>query len=100
MESTPNPDPIVRNNSFRRKARRFQGADWTPPTMSADHEDGLYCRACHQWHGYKLGLNVAYEKRGKVWVILWSCKKTGNVVGETYLEGGLPQEEDNAGTDS
>lgn len=32
-------------------------------------------------------MGIAYEKRKGHWVILWSCKKTGNVIEEMPLGG-------------
>lgn len=52
--------------------------------MSADAADGKHCRACGIFHGY-MTLGVSYEKRGEAWVLMWSCPKGGNVVGELWL---------------
>jgi hypothetical protein len=72
------------NRQFRRK-KRFQGADWTPPSMSAETGDGEWCRACRQRHGYKT-MGLAYEKASSGrWKILWSCRKTGAVIKEQEL---------------
>jgi hypothetical protein len=30
-------------------------------------------------------MGLVYEKQGEQWVMVWSCKKTGNVIGETRL---------------
>jgi len=56
---------------FRRK-RRYQGASWTPPSMSAEVEDGLWCRRCKKRHGY-MTMHVGYEKVNGDWVTRWMC---------------------------
>lgn len=68
---------------FRRK-RRFQGATWTPENQPALKPDGAWCKACKTRHGY-MTMGIAYEKRKSGWIILWSCKKTGNVIEEMEL---------------
>jgi hypothetical protein len=73
-----NPSP----NFFRRK-KRHQGATWTPERTSAAPEDGAWCVSCHQRHGYKSrGLLMRVEKTvpGGRWRVLWTCKKTGDVL--------------------
>lgn len=68
---------------FRRK-KKYQGSDWTPPSMSAEVDDGLWCKRCRLRHGYSV-LGLKYEKRKTQFVIIWYCKKTGDVLGETPL---------------
>jgi hypothetical protein len=82
-----------RNRVFRRK-RRFQGATWTPNTQSAAPEDGAWCAACRQRHGYKSsGLQMQPEKNDKgAWRVLWTCKKTGNVLEVMELNKVWPEE--------
>jgi hypothetical protein len=81
--------------SFRRRAKRFQGATWTPNNMSAVPGDGAWCAKCRQRHGYKsnalrMGLEKASNGR---WRILWTCKKTGDVVEMMELNKVRPEEE-------
>jgi hypothetical protein len=80
--SDPTPNPEVRK--FFRRKKRYQGATWTPPSMSADVENGVWCRACRQRHGY-MTAGVRYERRGAQWIVMWLCPKTYNVIGETGL---------------
>lgn len=69
---------------FRRK-KRHQGATWTPEKQSADTTDGLWCPVHRIRHGYSR-MAISYEKgsNGR-WKILWSCRLTGNVLGEQSL---------------
>ncbi len=78
--------------TFRRK-RKHRGADWAqgdPPTLQ-DVNRGEWCSRCRLRHPYNGGassrLLTQYEKRGKVWVLLWLCPRSGDVVGEVYLGG-------------
>lgn len=84
----------TRKRPFRRK-RKFQGASWTPRSMSADKDDGQWCRRCRKFHGY-MTMGIGYEKRQTSrhvesgepiyrWVIMWKCPVSGDVVGERYL---------------
>jgi hypothetical protein len=53
--------------------------------MSAEAQDGVWCRQCRMRHGYKtLGFDV--ERRGASWYILWSCPKYFTVLEEKKLE--------------
>jgi hypothetical protein len=83
-QPTINPEARHWNPKFR-KRKRWQGATWTPPSMSADKEDGVYCKACRKTHGYKT-MGFGYEKgtSGR-WKILWSCRITHNVIKEMEL---------------
>jgi hypothetical protein len=83
---------------FRRK-RRFQGATWTPNTISAAVEDGAWCAKCRMRHGYKgSGLKMGYEKTNKgTWRLLWTCKKTGNVIEVMDLKKVYTQETETLG---
>lgn len=81
---------------FRRR-KKYQGATWAPPSMSAVVGDGLWCKRCKQRHGYST-LGLKYEKRNSMWYIIWNCPKTGNVVGETPLAS-KKEGEDGAGTE-
>lgn len=70
---------------FRRR-RRYQGASWTPPSMSAEPEDGAWCRFHKKRHGY-MTMGIAYEKNAEGrWQILWMCKQTHQVL-ETMVLG-------------
>jgi hypothetical protein len=72
------------NPKFR-KRKRWQGATWTPENQMADKVDGHWCRACKSRHGY-MTMDASYEKASDGnWRINWSCRKTGNVIGETVL---------------
>jgi hypothetical protein len=67
------------NRVFRRK-KRFQGASWTPPSMSAEVEDGLWCKRCKKRHGY-MSMDIAYEKQtDDTWKALWMCRVDGRVL--------------------
>lgn len=85
---------------FRRR-RRHEGSTWTPASQPALPPDGAWCRACKTRHGY-MTMGIAYEKRRRriyhkvtghqhtygyeqYWVILWSCRKTGNIIEEMEL---------------
>jgi hypothetical protein len=70
---------------FRRK-KRWQGAVWSPKHQPALYEDGKWCKKCKTRHGY-MTMDVQYEKRGDHFVMLWLCKTTRDVVGETKLGG-------------
>jgi hypothetical protein len=50
--------------------------------MSAETEDGLWCKECRKRHGY-MTMNISWEKRDGVWVSLWTCPTYFNVLGET-----------------
>jgi hypothetical protein len=63
---------------FRRK-RRYQGATWAPPSMSAEVEDGLWCKRCKKRHGYMTML-IAYEKVAEKWVTYWMCPVDGRTL--------------------
>lgn len=69
---------------LRRRLKRWQGASWTPPTLSSEPKDGRFCKLCGKWHGY-MTLGTAYEKRGEAWVLMWKCPKWGHVVDELWL---------------
>jgi hypothetical protein len=72
-------------SKFRRRRKKFQGADWTPPSMSAFPEDGEWCRPCKMRHGYS-NIGVKFEKRSDGgFRILWLCPKYGHVVGTKDL---------------
>jgi hypothetical protein len=48
--------------------------------MSAESEDGIWCRRCKKRHGY-MSMKVAYEKPpGGMWRILWLCPKDERVL--------------------
>jgi hypothetical protein len=65
---------------FRRRKKRWAGSTWTPPSMSAEKPDGLWCKVCRQHHGY-MSMEIDYEKGSdSKWKILWMCPKTGNVL--------------------
>ena len=72
---------------FRRK-RKHKGETWNPDTRnSPNNELGPWCRHCrstHPWRNKKT-LGVAYEKRNGVWIIMWTCLITGNVIKEEGL---------------
>jgi hypothetical protein len=68
---------------FRRR-RKHEGATWTPESQSALSEDGVWCKACRQRHGY-MNLDMIHEKQGEAWVSHWVCRKTGNYIGELWL---------------
>lgn len=85
---TENPDPIaIGGKAVRRRVRKFQGATWTPQSMSAEPDDGVWCKACKKRHGY-MNLKTQYEKGKGGWVLLWVCKVTGNVIGDLPLSSG------------
>jgi hypothetical protein len=67
-----------------RRRKKHQGSTWTPERQPALYEDGQWCRACKTRHGY-MTMKVDYEKRNGHFVILWLCRTTGNVIGETKL---------------
>lgn len=70
---------------YRRK-KKTQGSVWTPENKSADLDDGVWCKACRQRHGYKSKLlQTQYELRSGVWHILWTCIKSGDVVKDQGL---------------
>lgn len=74
--------PVEGRRVFRRK-KRFQGATWTPPSMSAAAEDGVWCSSCRKRHGYKtLGLLYGERRTDGRFKLLWYCKETGTVVKE------------------
>jgi hypothetical protein len=76
-------DEINSSPKFFRRKRRHQGATWTPERTSAAPEDGAWCVACRQRHGYKsrgLLMNVEKTVPGGHWRLLWTCRKTGNVL--------------------
>lgn len=84
MENSPIENIGARH--FRRK-RKFQGATWTPGTVSATPEDGIWCPEHRLRHGYKtkqLGVYFEKDTHGK-WKALWYCVATGAVL----LEMGL-----------
>lgn len=92
---------------YRRK-RRFQGATWTPNTITAAVEDGVWCAAHRIRHGYmSRNLGTTYEKGSDgYWKILWVCQLTGNVLKEERIgvvrvpEGGCGEApSDGIGTD-
>lgn len=100
------PEDHVFGNGRRvyRRKRKYQGATWTPPSMSSDVEDGLWCKACHKRHGYMV-LGLKYEKDSKgCWVMIWYCRTTGNVVGQKTLPARPavtePTEKESANDDS
>lgn len=84
---------------FRRRKKSILGRDWQAPAL-ADKAAGEYCRACKKRHGYNgyQKLSSFYERRGKAWVLLWSCPVTGNVVAEKYLGDKDNTEEGEDGT--
>lgn len=65
--------------------RKWQGASWTPKEHSALKRDGAWCQACYKRHGY-MSLGIGYDKNSKgQWVILWTCRTTGNIIEETIV---------------
>lgn len=70
-----------------RRKKRWQGATWTPPSISAAKADGVWCPVHRMFHGYKSAQLVTdYEKRSDgEWRLLWICKMTGSVLGEIDL---------------
>lgn len=82
------PTPSSSNRIFRRK-RRFQGASWTPPSVSAIKTDGIWCAFHRQRHGYKSSmLGAQYEKTSTdKWRLLWYCKETGTVLDQIEMGG-------------
>jgi hypothetical protein len=68
----------------RRRVKKWQGADWTPPNANAEPGEGAYCRRCNKRHGYKtMGFQV--EKRGEKWYMMWSCPNFLHVIEDTAL---------------
>lgn len=69
------------NPKFRRR-KKFQGATWTPENSAAELGDGLWCRQCKTRHGYMtMEIRYEYNKKKDRFNVLWTCKKTGNVLG-------------------
>jgi hypothetical protein len=68
----------------RRRVKKWQGADWTPPNANAEPGEGAYCRRCNKRHGYKtMGFQV--ERRGEKWYMMWSCPNFLHVIEDTAL---------------
>jgi hypothetical protein len=84
-------DEINPGPKFFRRKRRFQGATWTPGSISAATEDGVWCASCRMRHGYgatkRLGLTYEKGSSGH-WKLMWYCKLTGNVLKEQELGEG------------
>lgn len=74
------------NPKFRRR-KKFQGATWTPENAAAELGDGLWCKQCKTRHGF-MTLGSAYERfTPHRFRVVWSCKKSGDVLGYTELGG-------------
>lgn len=88
MSDQPTHNPLARIYKFRRK-RRYQGATWTPGTISSDVENGVWCPQHRIRHGYKSDrLGVYYEKgKDNRFTALWYCKTTGAVLTAMVLGG-------------
>lgn len=73
---------------FRRK-KRWQGSIWAPPSMSADVEDGLWCRQCKKRHGF-MTMKVEFElqRPSGIWNVLWLCPVYFTVLGSTNTSTG------------
>lgn len=71
----------------RRRKTRWAGSEWTPNTISADSQSGVWCPRHRMRHGYKSSkLGVQYDRRTNgTWVILWTCADTGDVLKEMEL---------------
>jgi len=58
--------------------------------VSAEVEDGLWCKRCKQRHGYAtLRFNV--QRRQEHWYMIWSCPNFFDVLKEVKL-GDSPRE--------
>lgn len=73
----------------RRRVKKWQGANWTPPNVSADEGEGAYCRRCRKRHGY-MSMGFQVEKRGERWYMMWSCPNFLHVVEDTELGNADP----------
>src|SRR5260370_31245235 len=76
---------------YRRK-RKQRGVDFSGqvPPSKQDVDRGVWCRRCKVRHSYNSGdkLLSQYEKRNNAWILLFSCPKSGDVIGEIVLGGG------------
>lgn len=73
------------SNPKFRKRKKFQGASWTPENSPAELGDGLWCKQCKTRHGY-MTMGLVWEKDDKDrFRGVWSCKKTGDVLGYLTL---------------
>jgi hypothetical protein len=75
---------------FRRRKKKFAGADWTPPSMSALPVDGVWCRKCKTRHGYMtLGFSIehmpATDTKPTQNRMLWYCPRYKDVLEEVPL---------------
>lgn len=84
---------LVAGGKVYRRKRITHGqvfADQNPPTRQEVNK-GVWCKRCKARHPYngsdRVRLVASYEKRGKAWVLLWSCPVSGDVVGEVVLGG-------------
>jgi hypothetical protein len=87
----PSPDP--HRQRFHRRRRSVLGKDWQPPRVQ-DVGAGVWCPASKRRHGYNGTGKVLsdYEKRGNVFVLMWLCPKSNDVIGELYLGGSMRTE--------
>jgi hypothetical protein len=68
---------------------RHKGETWSPNRRNLPNTElGIYCKHCYTTHAYKshktLGIKFERNNAG-LWVMLWFCKKTGNVIKEQGL---------------
>lgn len=69
----------------RRRKRKYQGATWAPASQGVDLHDGAWCRRCKMRHGYTV-MKVTYSQTyDGVFLMLWACPVTGDVIEEMPL---------------
>src|SRR3954462_15188898 len=72
-----------------RRRKKHEGATWTPASVSALKEDGVWCPHHRTRHGYKSDLLGFVPERwnGRSY-IHWTCKTTGQVLDTVTVEVG------------
>lgn len=70
---------------------RHKGETWKPNQRNRPNEEkGIWCPHCYSVHAWrsKKTLGVRYTKTfAGQWLMLWYCKRTGNVLKEQGLMG-------------